>query len=215
MQSIEVVSDTEYNARIHVKLAFISAKFKIKRSRPANTAHVSVQVESTGEDASVASSLKSVTELFLTEHSPENTGIARQGQGGFVGSLGFAGHECHEERQRQTACGTSLARTSLHNSIRLHPKPQQWKSQQHLRPRILQAPPRPPQPLDHDAPPRCARVNTSQRTSQSWWQRLFAPRATNVIQVDIRRGDTSISIQWPESSAKECAAWLQDYLKQI
>lgn len=213
MQSIEVVSDTEYNARIHVKLAFISAKFKIKTLITQQTPPTYLCSESTGEDTSVASSLKSVTELFLTEHSPENTELrvkVKVDLLGRLGSLGMSAMKTKADRMwdefgknlaaqlnppvPEAAAVESATTASVTPDIA---STTTTAAATAMRPPVVPV----------SIPP--------QRTSQGWWQRLFAPRATNVIQVDIRRGDTSISIQWPESSAKECAAWLQDYLKKI
>ena len=33
------------------------------------------------------------------------------------------------------------------------------------------------------------------------------------IQIDLQRGDTTISIQWPMACATECAAWMREVLK--
>jgi len=34
-----------------------------------------------------------------------------------------------------------------------------------------------------------------------------------VIHVELRRGDTSLTVDWPASGAKECADWLRSVLK--
>lgn len=215
MQSIEVVSDTEYNARIHVKLAFISAKFKIKTLITQQTPPTYLCSESTGEDASVASSLKSVTELFLTEHSPENTELrvkVKVDLLGRLGSLGMSAMKTKADRMWDEF-GKNLA-------AQLNPPVPEAAAVESattasVTPDIATTS---GTTVAATAATRSAAEPASMPTpkmANGWWQQLFAPKASNVIRVDIRRGDTSISIEWPESSAKECAAWLQDYLKKI
>lgn len=70
MKSIEVISPTEYVAVMHQKIAFISAKFKLRTHIVEQRAPEYLRVEGTGEDASVASSLKQSSEVFL-ESTPE------------------------------------------------------------------------------------------------------------------------------------------------
>src|SRR6185436_6931255 len=66
MESVEAVGDNEYLLQMHVKVGFISARFKsrvkIVEMRPPNY----VRSEGTGEDSTVTSSLKMGTEVFLT-----------------------------------------------------------------------------------------------------------------------------------------------------
>ena len=73
MQSIEVVSPTEYKALMAVKIAFVSAKFKLKTTIVEQRAPHYLRAEGTGEDASVASSLKQQSEMFLTEQADGTT----------------------------------------------------------------------------------------------------------------------------------------------
>jgi transposase-like protein len=45
---------------------------------------------------------------------------------------------------------------------------------------------------------------------------LEVPRPTVVggeIRIELRRGATTVSINWPVSSAQECAAWLRSWLR--
>ena len=65
MQSIEVLSDDEYVALMQVKISFISAKFRLKTRIAERRAPHYLRTEGTGEDASVASSLKQQSEIFL------------------------------------------------------------------------------------------------------------------------------------------------------
>jgi transposase len=42
---------------------------------------------------------------------------------------------------------------------------------------------------------------------------LGTPAAGVDIRVEIRRGVTAITVNWPTSAAGDCAAWLRDWLK--
>ncbi len=37
--------------------------------------------------------------------------------------------------------------------------------------------------------------------------------AMSAIRIDLRRGQTSISVSWPRSAATECGAWLRELLR--
>ena len=38
------------------------------------------------------------------------------------------------------------------------------------------------------------------------------PVASQIIEIDLRRGATAVQIRWPQSAAAECAAWLRSWL---
>lgn len=65
MESVEVLSETEYLAVMKVKISFISAKFKLKTRIVEMDAPRYLRAEGTGEDTSVASSLKQVSEMWI------------------------------------------------------------------------------------------------------------------------------------------------------
>ena len=41
------------------------------------------------------------------------------------------------------------------------------------------------------------------------------PIVSNIpdIRIEVRRGNTAIKIEWPAQAAKDCAAWLRDWLR--
>ena len=90
VQSVEVLSDTEYLANIKVKISFISANFKIKTTVLETRPPHYLRCEGVGEDSSVASSLKQTTEMFLTEH-PGGTEIRTKTHAEVFGRLGSFG----------------------------------------------------------------------------------------------------------------------------
>ncbi|ODU83531.1 MAG: 4-hydroxybenzoyl-CoA reductase, partial [Bordetella sp. SCN 68-11] len=91
MKSIEVVSDVEYNAVIHVKISFISAKFKLRTRIVEQRAPEYLRAEGTGEDSSVASSLKQQSEIFLTALPDGQTELRTKVTVDVLGRLGTFG----------------------------------------------------------------------------------------------------------------------------
>lgn len=91
MQSIEVVSDVEYISHIQVKIAFVSARFKIKTTIVEMRAPNYLRSEGTGEDASVASSLKQSSEIFLTGQPDGKTELRMKINVDVLGRLGTFG----------------------------------------------------------------------------------------------------------------------------
>jgi carbon monoxide dehydrogenase subunit G len=91
LQSVEVVSDTEYVAHIRVKISFISARFRVRTRVVEMCAPSYLKSESTGEDRSVASSLKSVSEVFLTPQGSGQTELRVKVKAELLGRLGTFG----------------------------------------------------------------------------------------------------------------------------
>jgi transposase-like protein len=42
---------------------------------------------------------------------------------------------------------------------------------------------------------------------------LPAPTIEGDIRIELQRGGTTVTLVWPASAARECAAWLRDWLK--
>jgi carbon monoxide dehydrogenase subunit G len=91
MKSIDVVSDVEYVALMHVKIAFINAKFKLRTTIAEQREPSYLRAEGTGEDASVASSLKQQSEIFLTPTAEGGTELCIKVQVDVLGRLGTFG----------------------------------------------------------------------------------------------------------------------------
>ncbi|WP_225781671.1 CoxG family protein [Xenophilus sp. Marseille-Q4582] len=91
MQSIDVISPTEYVAVMHQKIAFISAKFKLRTHITEQRAPEYLCAEGTGEDASVASSLKQRSEVFLTPSADGGTELRIKVNVDLLGRLGTFG----------------------------------------------------------------------------------------------------------------------------
>lgn len=91
MKSIEVVSPTEYVAVMHQKISFISARFKLRTHIVEQRAPEYLRAEGTGEDASVASSLKQRSEIFLTPAANGGTELRTKVNVDLLGRLGTFG----------------------------------------------------------------------------------------------------------------------------
>ena len=232
MQSIEVISDVEYISHIQVKIAFVSARFKIKTTIVEQRAPHYLRSEGTGEDASVASSLKQVSEVFLTEQTDGQTELRMKIKVDVLGRLGTFGlnvMKTKADRMWDEFCTQLTARVAPPAAA------------------ALQAPTPAASPAAADAPAAAAAsgvasapVVTPSRPSAavgipiaaatarhdtgraSWWSRLFPTAGPNRypvqreptdICIELRRGDTTLTVHWPTHSANECATWLREYLK--
>jgi carbon monoxide dehydrogenase subunit G len=91
MKSIEVISPTEYVAVMHQKISFISAKFKLRTRIVEQRAPEYLCAEGTGEDASVASSLKQRSEVFLMPTADGGTELCIKVSVDLLGRLGTFG----------------------------------------------------------------------------------------------------------------------------
>ncbi len=91
MESIEVISDVEYIAHMAVKIAFINARFRLHTKIVETRAPHYLRTEGTGEDASVASSMRQSSEIFLTELDDGSTQLRIKVQVDVLGRLGTFG----------------------------------------------------------------------------------------------------------------------------
>jgi carbon monoxide dehydrogenase subunit G len=226
MQSIEVLSDTEYLASIHVKLAFISAKFKMRTTITEMRAPAYLRSESTGEDTSVASTLKSTTEVFVTELGDGQTELRIKVKVDLLGRLGTFGMNAMktkadrmwDEFARNLAAQLSGAtapvsgETARTTTALPSPAEVATASAATVPESVAQRP-----VAGSGAVAVSASRLPSQATPRSWWQRLFSPAmpSQELIHIEIRRADTQVFISWPQTSSGECASWLLDYLKKV
>ncbi|NML47626.1 SRPBCC family protein [Ramlibacter sp. G-1-2-2] len=91
MQSIEVISPTEYKALMAVKIAFVSARFKLKTTIVEQREPSYLRCEGTGEDSSVASSLKQQSEIFLAPQPDGGSELRLKVKVDVLGRLGNFG----------------------------------------------------------------------------------------------------------------------------
>lgn len=231
MQSIEVVSDVEYIARIHVKISFISAKFKLRTTIVEQRAPHYLRCEGTGEDASVASSLKQQSELFLAELPDGRTELRMKVKVdvlGRLGSFGLSVMKTKADRMWEEFGQNLVARLEGGPvaAAPARPVPAAAPARQAAAAAVAAAPAVPTAPAPVSAPdsaplttplaPRAATAPTLHLApSRGWWSRLVNGRTADgrYIHVELRRGDTALEVDWPVEASADCAAWLRELAK--
>jgi uncharacterized protein len=232
MKSIEVVSPTEYLAVMHVKISFISAKFKLRTVVVEQHAPHYLRSEGTGEDASVASSLKQQSEIFLTELPDGRTELKMKVKVdvlGRLGSFGLSVMKTKADRMWEEFGQNLLARlegtgaaatTGGDAATALAPATPDAAA-----PAAAVA--RAAEPAADAGPSPGPTLTTSlvdahaalgAQAPQGWLSRLLArgretPGAGRCIRIEVRRADATVTVHWPLEAADECAALLRDCLR--
>jgi carbon monoxide dehydrogenase subunit G len=213
MASIEVLSDVEYIAHMAVKIAFINARFRLHTKIVETRAPHYLRTEGTGEDASVASSLRQSSELFLTAQDDGGTQLRIKVQVDVLGRLGTFGlsvMKTKADRMWDEFGANLLARLSPEGAQAV-PAAQSERA--------------PPAPAAAGAavnghavlPPQAALPAPA---AGGLFTRLFgrgdaARGPLSDICVELRRRDETIVVRWPAAQVEQCAAWLRDYLRQV
>ena len=229
MQSIEVISDVEYVSHIHVKISFISARFKIKTTIVEQRAPHYLKSEGTGEDASVASSLQQSSEVFLTELDDGQTELRMKIHVDVLGRLGTFGLSV-----MKTKADRMWEEFAQNLAARLAPAAPADAGE----PGSTAVPVATAKATAASAPatgavvlpPKAGTAHaTAGRSSAAparpgFWARLgwalfpgAAPAPASdaaSIRVEIRQGDSQITVHWPLQASAECAAWLQACVRQ-
>lgn len=224
MQSIEVISDVEYIAQIHVKISFVSAKFRLKTTIVEQRAPRYLRSEGAGEDASVASSLKQRSEIFLSDLPGGQTELRIKVQVDMLGRLGTFGLNVMKTKADRmwdefarnlvsrlggpaTDAGPTAAAASSGSTPTALPQPTGTVSE--VASRGTGVPGLPPG-MEVISPP------AQPAMASGWWSRLWhGPALDNrCIHVEVVRGDTTLKVDWPIGRADDCAVWLREVLKQ-
>lgn len=217
MQAIEVLSDTEYLAQMQVKIAFVGARFKIRTTIVEQRAPHYLRTEGSGDDASVASSFKQASEMFLDELPDGRTQMRMKVKVDVLGRLGSFGLNV-----MKTKADRMWDEFGVKLGERLAPQPGavtvEAPGPAVAAAPAAAAPPAPPQP------PVAAQPIVLPPPRAGWFARLFGSRAPaaagalgaqrqpNDICVEVRRGDATITVLWPVQGGAECGAWLRDLL---
>ena len=235
MKSIDVISPTEYVAEMHQKISFISAKFKLKTKIVEQKAPEYMRVEGTGEDASVASSLKQTSEVFLTPAANGGTDLRIKVNVDVLGRLGAFGlsvmktkadrlwEEFGSNLAARIEAGSLIVDAAPHSSA----SPSTAPAMPSLAEQAVASPEIKPvaaSTVSSSAVPQGqmeAAITASTQDTYSeagWWARIFggarnARRAGQVIRVEVRQMDKTICVEWPATAASECREWLQSLHK--
>jgi carbon monoxide dehydrogenase subunit G len=216
VQSVQVLSDTDYLADIKVKISFISANFKIKttilETRPPNY----LRCEGTGEDSSVASSLKQTTEMFLTQQQggTEIRIKTRAEVFGRLGSFGLSVMKTKADRMWEEF-GANLA------AVLRQDEPAQAA--------VSAGPTISPKSVENGGTPRPLAPTSPDTTSEKpgrskWWSRLAGVgkaqgdnlrdlRLPSDIYLEMHRGSEVIKILWPARESQEAVRLLREIIR--
>lgn len=216
MKSIDVISDVEYVSVIHVKIAFISAKFRIKTTIVEQRAPHYLRTEGTGEDASVASSLKQSSEITLTETADGQTELRMKIHVDVLGRLGTFGLSVMKTKaDRMWDEFANNLVTRLAPAVAAQPATELVAADISADAAPATGPVAVP-----TATPAKGPIGVVQTSPISWWSRVFGSLSRQSpggsapvwphIRVDLKRGDTAITVYWPLEAAAECRAWLRD-----
>ncbi len=210
MESIEVISDSEYVAVMKVKISFISARFKLKTRIVERDEPRYLRAEGTGEDTSVASSLKQVSEMWLAEREGGGTELRMKVKVDVLGRMGTFGlgvmktkadrlwDEFGVNAATRLAGGEVAAVAAAAAPVQAPAVP--------AAPAVTQATAAVPVAAA-PAAPLAVPPGATQVPTPGFWARLFG--ACQDIRVEVQRGDTRIVVSWPVQAAPECSAWLR------
>ena len=219
MQSIEVVSDTEYRSQMAVKISFVSAKFRIRTTIVEQRAPHYLKSEGVGDDASVASSFKQVSEMFLEDAPGGGTALTMKVKVDVLGRLGTFGLNIMKTKADRMwdEFGANLAQrlapadSTVTNGMNAEAAAPGSDTGQDAAPAAIAGSLALP-----SLPPTVRQVERR----ASWLASMLGlspaglTRQPGDIAVEVRRGDATITVLWPEQSAAECAVWLKEYLRQ-
>ncbi|SEA14406.1 CoxG family protein [Variovorax sp. YR216] len=242
MKSIDVVSDVEYVALMHVKIAFINAKFKLRTTIVEQREPSYLRAEGTGEDASVASSLKQQSEIFLTPTAEGGTELRIKVNVDVLGRLGTFGlsvMKTKADRMWEEFGANLVARIdggeapaaatkapaapapASKAAAASKPAPQLVHEAASAVAPVLSDNGKPIHAArPHVAPARAANAH-ERETEPGWWSRLLGVRngraahavaADRSIRIEVRQLDKTIHIEWPLEGADQCKDWLRELL---
>lgn len=231
MKSIDVISPTEYVALMQVKISFISAKFKLRTNIVEQRAPDYLRAEGTGEDASVASSLKQQSEMFLTPLPDGGTELRIKVSVDVLGRLGTFGLSVMKTKAdrmweefganlRARIDGTVSAQqatvvTNLGDPATASKPAAAAVTARSAAPAASPSLAPVARPTVSAAAPLASHAPAGRTNGASWWSRLIGNgQASNgsgrYIHIEVRQGDKTIRVDWPLEGAEQCQAWLRD-----
>jgi carbon monoxide dehydrogenase subunit G len=225
VQSVEVLSDTEYLVEIKVKISFISANFKIKTTILETKPPHYLRCEGTGEDSSVASSVKQTSEMFLTEQPDGFTELRVKAKADVFGRLGSFGLSV-----MKTKADRMWDEFGANISAVLRQNEQSADLGASAAAKASSAPSavRPAAAISHSSASSTAYAHSSTLArpgKRKWWSRLVSPplqygdtirdlRLPTDIYVELHRGNEVVKVLWPASAPTEVALWLKEIMRE-
>lgn len=232
MQSIDVISPTEYMALMKVKISFISAKFKLHTHIVEQREPEYLRAEGTGEDTSVASSLKQTSEIFLADTPEGGTELRIKVNVDLLGRLGTFGLSVMKtkadrmwdtfgknlaarlEGRQADSSGVATANAGPATANTSPGEPQTGEERKQTPPLSQET------PAGAYAP--AGNKTTDEPKPQGWLSRLLGgsrtsvgrlpAQAASVIRIEVRQADRTVTVEWPVEAAGQCQEWLRDLL---
>jgi carbon monoxide dehydrogenase subunit G len=217
MQSIEVISPTEYVALMKVKISFISAKFKLHTHIVEQREPEYLRAQGTGEDASVASSLKQTSEIFLSETPEGGTELRIKVNVDLLGRLGTFGLSVMKNKADRMweEFGQNLAAALEGRDAAGAAVGSDAASDVASTAALAAALADTAQPAP--APAAAAAARSQSAAQPGWLARLFGCRRAGapgqVIRVEVRQANQTVVIEWPAAAADQCQDWLRELLQ--
>lgn len=215
MESIEVVSEVEYVAVMKVKIAFISARFKLKTRIVERDEPRYLRAEGTGEDASVASSLKQTSEMWLQERDDGGgTELRMKVKVDVLGRMGTFGLGVMKTKADRMwdEFGVNAAARLAGPGVAVEAVTEVVDSVSAAQTSEVPAPAEQVPPIAAHGGPALPVAPARVTQGTGFWARLLGSPSAAVgqdIRVEVRRGDTTITVHWPVQASQDCAAWLR------
>lgn len=201
MQSVTVVSDTEYRARLRVKIAFISAHFDIRtvitQTDPPNL----LRAEASGEDGKIGSSVMARVEMRLTPVGSNQTELcvtAKADVLGRLGTLGLNPMRTKAEGMWVQFCEALAVQLAGGFPAASAAAPLPTTAPATTAPSISA-------PADAAPSPAASKPRTG-------WRSWFAPQP-EVFRAEFERNGSRVVLSCPPAQAGLCLAWLDRHLQ--
>lgn len=220
MKSVEIISPDEYAALMHVKIAFVSAKFKLRTRIIEKHEPLFLKAEGTGEDASVASSLKQVTELTLTPQTDGSTELRIKVQVDLLGRMGSFGLSVMKTKADRLwdEFGANLSQRLAGGQEAIAvPAPTPIEQA------TLDGAVSSPASISLATSTRSSTASARSDGGQGWWAALLRSLgiqpaipsvAQGMIVIELERPDqTRIRIEWPADQSAACLQWLRETMR--
>lgn len=205
MQSVSVISDTEYRARIRVKIAFISAHFDIRTVITEARPPTCLRAEASGEDGRIGSSVKAQVEMHLQPQDGGGTELRVHAKADVLGRLGSLGlNPMRTKAEGMWAQFCEALAASLAGGDDAHGPLKAGKTSG--APESARSTPPTPSASSSSV---SAPVPGAFRPGWLSWLRP----APDIFRAEVERNGTRVIITCPSDQAGQCLAWLDRHLE--
>ena len=227
VQSVQVLSDTEYLSDIRIKISFISANFKIKTTILETKPPHYLRCEGTGEDSSVASSVKQTSEMFLTEQRDGSTELRVKAKADVFGRLGSFDLSVMKTKADRMwdEFGANIAAILRQDGAGIIPTTSSAASSAEANTSAASPAARATSHSSASGTPYAHSSGAAKPSKSKWWSRLVSSsqqdggtirdlRLPTDIYVELHRGNEIVKVLWPASAPAEVALWLKEITRE-